>query len=195
MHQLRIVAGVGNALNILATGLPVTLAWACAALSSEANGITITRVTQASQKPDPCVSTEPDQTRSQAGEAETSHCQEFSVQSAEFRSSYLALNNILPSQTCTGIPEIICISFITTPLFLKICHWKYAEVLNTFSWWTIRYTVRTAFCLRFQSNFITFLHQILYKSSPAKMTLLNFGLCYQVLLHISFKSYWVCWKG
>ena len=67
VHQLRIVAGVGNALNISATGLPVTRAWPCAALSSQANGITITRVTQASQKPDPCVSTEPDQTRSQEG--------------------------------------------------------------------------------------------------------------------------------
>ena len=59
----------------------------CAALSL-ANGITITRVTQASQKPDPSVSTEPDQTRSQRGWGQPLsrvHCL-----SAEFRTSQLS---------------------------------------------------------------------------------------------------------
>ena len=51
------------------------------------------------------------------------------------------------------------------------------------------YTVRTAFCFGFQSNLITFLHQLIYKSSPVKMTFLNFSLCYQVILHILNKWY------
>lgn len=128
MHQLSIVAGVGNAVKISVTGLPVTRVWPCAALRP-ANGITITRVTQGITKTWPLC-------QHWAGSdtitgRETSHCQEFSVQSAEFRSPWLlALNNILPSQTCTGIPEIICIRFITTPLFLKI--WNYAEILSTY---------------------------------------------------------------